>query len=360
MFDPTAFVNLADVEHAARERLSPMARAYYSGGARDRVALRENRTAWERLAIHYRVLADVSQRSMVTALLGQELSLPVLAAPTAFQRLAHPDGELAVARAMAAAGSIMVLSSLSTTAVEAVCAQGRTWFQLYVYRDRGATAALVARAEAAGCTALVFTVDAPVLGCREDDVRGGFHLPAHLKMENITATGAAGVPAVAGESGLSRYVADFIDPAISWETLRWLSGITHLPVLVKGICRGDDAERAMDCGAAGVMVSNHGGRQLDAAPATARVLPAVVAAVGERGPVLVDGGIRRGADVLKALALGANAVAVGRPILWGLAVGGEDGVRRVLDLLSGELDEAMALSGCPRLDALPGDLVRSR
>ena len=345
MFDPTAFVNLADVEHAARERLSPMARAYYSGGARDRVALRENRTAWERLAIHYRVLADVSQRSMVTALLGQELSLPVLAAPTAFQRLAHPDGELAVARAMAAAGSIMVLSSLSTTAVEAVCAQGRTWFQLYVYRDRGATAALVARAEAAGCTALVFTVDAPVLGCREDDVRGGFHLPAHLKMENITATGAAGVPAVAGESGLSRYVADFIDPAISWETLRWLSGITHLPVLVKGICRGDDAERAMDCGAAGVMVSNHGGRALESTRGVAEVLPEIAEAVEGRCVITAGGGVRTGFDVLKMLALGADAVLVGRDIIRAAVGGGAQGVRLHFDYLASDLRRGMLLTG---------------
>jgi 4-hydroxymandelate oxidase len=279
-------------------------------------------------------------------------------APTAFHRLAHPDGELATARAAARAGTAMVLSTLSTTDVEEVAAQGApVWFQLYVYRDRGITAALVERAAAAGCRAIVLTADASILGTRERDVRNRFHLPAGITIRNAAPPGYATIAAGDG-SGLAKWVSEALDPGVTWKDVEWLRSVTTLPILLKGVVRADDAARAADCGAAGIVVSNHGGRQLDGSPATADVLAEVVDAA--RGlEVLVDGGIRRGTDVLKALSLGARAVLVGRPVLWGLAVGGEDGVARVLAMLRDELDEAMALAGCPTVADATRDLVAS-
>jgi 4-hydroxymandelate oxidase len=228
--------------------------------------------------------------------------------------------------------------------------------QLYVYRDRGATGALLDRARAAGCEAIVLTADAAVLGTREGDVRSGFHLPSHLDLPNV-ADQARSLPAADGDSGLASYVARQLDPSLSWSDLEWLADRAGLPLILKGIVRADDARRAVDAGVAGLVVSNHGGRQLDGGIATARALPEVVDAVGGAAEVYVDGGIRRGTDVLKALALGADAVLVGRPVLWGLAVDGADGVRSVLDQLAGELLEAMKLAGSPTIDAIGRDLV---
>jgi 4-hydroxymandelate oxidase len=338
-----------------------MAYDYYASGAQDEGTLRENVAAWARVALHYRVLVDVSKRDPSTTVLGRRVSMPVLVAPTAFHRLACADGELATSRASAAAGTVFCLSSLSNTRVEEVCAAagaGDVWFQLYVYRDRGATAALVARAEAAGARAIVLTVDAPVLGRRERDVRGRFHLPAGLRVENLTAAGHGDVLESAAGSGLAAYFAEKIEPALTWTDVAWLQRVTTLPVLVKGVVRPDDARHAADSGARGVVVSNHGGRQLDGAPATARVLGAVADAVGSRVEVLVDGGIRRGTDVVRALALGARAVLVGRPVLWGLAAAGEDGARAVLETLRDEVDHAMALAGCARVEDATRDLVQ--
>ena len=276
--------------------------------------------------------------------------MPVLVAPTAFHRLAHPDGELASVRAAGAAGVPFVLSTLSNTAVEEVtaAATGPVWFQLYVYRDRGATRALVERVAAAGCRALVLTVDAPYIGRRERDVRRRFALPDHLSLPNLQA-GFDRVPAAAADSGLAAYVAALLDPGLSWKDLEWLRSITSLPIWVKGIVRADDARRAVDAGVAGIIVSNHGGRQLDTAPATIDVLPVVADAVAGRAEVLVDGGVRRGTDVVKALALGARAVLIGRPQVHALAVGGPHGVAHLLRLLRDELEVAMALCGCATL-----------
>jgi 4-hydroxymandelate oxidase len=333
-------------------------RDYYAGGARDEHTLRENRAAWSRHALRHRVLVDVSRRTTATTVLGQPVSMPVLVAPTAFHKLAHPDGELATARAAARVGTAMVLSTLSTTDVEDVAGQGApTWFQLYVYKDRALTRAVVARAEAAGCRALVLTADASILGTRERDVRNRFHLPDGIQIRNATPPGYASIAAGDG-SGLARWVSEALDPAVTWKDVEWLRGITRLPILLKGGVRGDDAARAVDHGAAGLVVSNHGGRQLDGSPATADVLAEVVDAA--RGlEVLVDGGVRRGTDVLKALALGAKAVLIGRPVLWGLAIDGEAGVARVLEMLRAELDEAMALAGCPTVAEATRDLVRA-
>lgn len=351
--------NLHDLEAAARAALPREAWDYYASGADDETCVARNRDAFARIALHYRVLVDVSRRALATTVLGQPCALPVLVAPTAFHGLAHADAELASVRAAGDAGTIFVLSTLSNTAVEAVCAAATApvWFQLYVYRDRGATEALVRRVEAAGCRALVLTVDAPLLGRRERDVRNGFALPAHLAIENLLPAGYARLPTAAGESGLAAYVAELLDPSLSWDAIGWLRSLTRLPIVIKGIVRADDAARAIAAGAAAIVVSNHGGRQLDASPATIDVLARVVDAVAGRGEVLLDGGVRRGADVVKALALGARAVLVGRPILWGLAVGGRAGAAAALAMLRRELDLAMALCGCPDVASITRDLV---
>jgi 4-hydroxymandelate oxidase len=353
-------INLLELEALAREHLTAMAFDYYVSGARDEVTLRENRAAWERISLHYRVLVDVSRRSTATTVLGLPVRAPILVAPTAFHCLAHPEGELATARAASRRGAIMVLSTLSNTAMEEVVAatSAPVFFQLYVYRDRGATRDLVARARAAGCKALVLTVDAPVLGTRERDVRNAFSLPPGLEVKNLSAAGLEQMPVAEGDSCLSLYARDVFETALTWSDLAWLCEAAGIPVLVKGVVRPDDAARAIDHGAAGVVVSNHGGRQLDTAPPTAEVLPRIVDALDGRGEVLVDGGVRRGTDVVKALAFGARAVLVGRPILWGLAIDGQAGVERVLEMLETELDNAMALCGTPTVADITRDLVR--
>jgi 4-hydroxymandelate oxidase len=356
-------INISDLEAIAREKLSREAYDYYASGAHDEVTLRENRAAYERLSLAYRVLVDVSRRNMAATVLGQRVAMPVLVAPTAFHRLATPEGEIATARAAGAAGTVMILSTLSNTRVEEVvaAASGPVWFQLYVYRDRQATEGLVRRAEAAGCRALVLTVDAPFLGRRERDVRNRFRLPPGLAVANMLPEGYGDVPPAPADSGLAAYVASLLNPALSWKDVAWLQSITALPVLVKGIVRPDDALRAADAGAAGIVVSNHGGRQLDTAPATIEVLPEIadaLAASGHEIEILMDGGVRRGTDILKALALGARAVLVGRPILWGLGANGEAGAAQALRILRDELDLAMALAGTPTLADITRDLVR--
>jgi 4-hydroxymandelate oxidase len=356
-------VNVFDFETIAREKLSREAYDYYAGGAHDEVSVRGNRAAYDRLSIAYRVLVDVSRRDMATSILGQPVAMPMLVAPTAFHRMATPEGEVATARAAGAAGTAMILSTLSTSTVESVvaAATGPIWFQLYVYRDRQATEGLVRRAEAAGCRALVLTVDAPLLGRRERDVRNLFRLPPGLAVANLLPEGYGDMPPAAADSGLAAYVASFLDPSLSWRDVAWLRSITSLPLLVKGIVRPDDALRAADSGVAGIVVSNHGGRQLDTSPATLDVLPEIVDSLdahGHRIEVLMDGGVRRGTDVMKALALGARAVLIGRPVLWGLAAEGEAGVVSVLRLLRDELDLAMALAGAPTLADITRDLVR--
>lgn len=342
-------LNLFDYEEAAAGRLPRMARDYYASGAHDEITLADNRAAFDRLKVRYRVLRDVSRRDLSVELLGHRLTMPVLVAPTAFHRMANPEGEVATVRAAGDAGTVMILSTLSNTAMEEVleAATGPVWFQLYVYRDRQVTEGLVRRAEAAGCAALVLTVDAPLLGRRERDVRNRFRLPDGLSIQNLLPAGEERLPGVSSDSGLAAYVDRLFDPSLDWKDLGWLCDLTELPVLVKGIVHAEDGRLAVEHGAAGVVVSNHGGRQLDTSIATIEALPDVVRAVDERGAVLLDGGVRRGTDVLKALALGARAVCIGRPLLWGLAVDGQAGARRVLELLREEVDLALALAGCP-------------
>lgn len=352
-------VNLFEFEEKARRLIGKTAFDYYVSGANDEITLRENRSAFERLIIHPYMLRDVSKREMQAVALGTHIRMPIMIAPMAFHKLAHKEGETAVMAAANSMGTIMVLSTLSSTSIEEVAAisEGNLWFQLYIYRDRKLTASLVERAEKAGCKALVFTVDSPILGRRENDIRNGFSLPADVKAANLSAEGIDALPGRIGESSLAHYIASLYDQSLNWNDLKWLRSISSLPVLVKGILRADDAEQAVQYGASGIIVSNHGGRQLDTAPATISVLKKVVQAVDGRVEVYVDGGIRRGTDVLKALALGARAVFVGRPVLWGLACGGQAGVLEVLQLLKDEFDLSMALSGCRSLQEIRPDLL---
>jgi isopentenyl diphosphate isomerase/L-lactate dehydrogenase-like FMN-dependent dehydrogenase len=344
-------VNVWEYERLAKETLEPGAFGYYAGGAGDEWTLRENVAAFRRWVLRPRVLVDVGTVTTATTVLGTEVSMPILVAPTAFHRLAHPDGELATARAAAAAGTIMCLSTLATAGAAEVAdaaPEGARWYQLYWHQDRGITRSVVEEAAEAGYGAIVLTVDLPVLGNRERDLRTGFTLPDDLVPAFArTATHAA-------EEG-SEVLGWLVDPRLTWKDLEWLRSLSDLPLLVKGVLTAEDAVLACEHGCEGIVVSNHGGRQLDGVPASLDALPEIVEAVAGRCEVLVDGGIRRGTDVVKALALGARAVLAGRAVLWGLAHDGRPGVERVLGLLRKETELALALVGCPS----PADVTRA-
>ena len=332
-------INVWDYERLAEDKLDANALAYFAGGAGDEVTLRENVAAFERLKLRPRVLVDVGSVTTRTSVLGTEVALPVLISPLAMQRMAHPDGELATARAAADAGTIMCLSSAATARPREVAeAGGERWFQVYVFADRGLTLELVDEACANGYSALVLTVDTPFLGRRERDLRVDFRIP-----EGITP--------------ISDLFARGFDTSLSWKDLEWLSSY-GLPVVVKGILTAEDARLACEHGASAVVVSNHGGRQLDGVPASIDALGEVVEAADGRAEVLLDGGIRRGTDVIKALALGARAVMIGRAMLWALAADGETGVRHVLALLRDEVELGLALLGCSSPDDVTHAHVR--
>jgi 4-hydroxymandelate oxidase len=347
-------LSVREYEPVARGMLDPVHYDYFAGGAHDEITVRRNEAAFARLALVPRILRGRTRPDLTTELLGRRTSMPVLLAPTAFHKLAHPDAERATARAAASAGVVLTAAMLSTVAVEDMVAEARKtaddatlWFQLYVQPDRGFTQALVQRAEDAGCTALVVTADSPALGRHVRNDRHDFHdLPPGVVCENIRALRA-------DEPGHVRQVR--MTPELSWDLVDELRAMTDLPIVIKGLLHPEDARIAADAGVDAVIVSNHGGRQLDTAPATVSQLPRVVDAVGGRIPVLLDGGVRRGTDVAKALALGAAAVAVGRPVVWGLTVGGQQGVEQVLDILRDELDHTLTLCGC----ASPAELGRS-
>jgi 4-hydroxymandelate oxidase len=323
-------LNVSDYERAAEERLDPASFGYFAGGANDEWTLRENVAAFGRWVLRPRMLVDVSVRTTATVALGTEVSFPVLVAPMAFQGLAHPDGERAMARGAAAAGTVMCLSTLSTVGLEEAAEaapDSARWFQLYWGPDRSQVQELVERAVAAGYRAIVVTVDLAEVGRRERDLRTGFETPASLS--------------------------EVTDNSLTWLDLEWLRAHTALPILVKGILTAEDAVLATEAGMDGIIVSNHGGRQLDGVAASLDALPEVVEAAGDRAEILLDGGVRRGTDVVKALALGARSVLVGRAALYGLAVGGAEGVERVLGLLREEVELALALCGC----ASPADVT---
>lgn len=348
------------LEARAREALPREVYDYYAGGAEDEITLRANEAAFRDVFFRPRVLVDVSGVDPSLELLGSRLDHPVILAPAAFQRLAHPDGEAATARAAAATGALLVASSLSTLTIEAIAEAAPDavlWLQLYVFRDRGLSETLVRRAEAAGCSAICLTVTVPVQGNRQRDARNRFALPDGMEMANFVGHLQAHFPEARGGSALGAFIQREFDPTLTWEALSWLRSVTRLPIVVKGVMTPEDGRLAVDHGADAVVVSNHGGRQLDGAEPTLRALPRVADALAGRVPLLVDGGVRRGSDVAKAVALGATAVQVARPYLWGLAVGGQSGVEHVVDTLVGELRRTMALLGRPTLDALDRSAV---
>lgn len=352
--------NLADYGSRAREVTEGSTLDYYDGGSNDEFTLRDNDAAFNRITLYPRMFRGVGTRDTAASVVGSSVAWPVIVAPVALLGMLSPDGELPAVRAATAAGSIFVLSTLSVTPIEEVtaAATGPVWFQLYVYKDRAASEALVQRVEEAGCSALELTADTPILGRRERDVRNSFGLPEGLWTPNLTADAGSPAPASGSDSPFKAAIDSLFYPNLTWDDVEWLTSITKLPVLIKGLLRADDAVCAVDAGAAGVIVSNHGGRQLDTAPAAIDALPAIVDAVGDRTELIVDGGIRRGGDVLKAIAMGARAVQIGRPIVWGLVVDGEQGVSDVLGLLRDEFDLAMALTGCRSIDEVTSDLLR--
>ena len=349
------WINVHDPERIAHEKLETGVLGYFAGGAGDEITLRDNLEAWKRWRLRPRMLVDVSAVDTSVELFGAPLSMPIVVAPVAYQRLVDPEGELAMARAAAAAGTAMCLSTLATARpgeVAAAAPGGRRFFQLYEFRDHGITRALMDEAVASGFEAIVVTADLPPGGNRERDHRNDFHLPAELRIPSVEA--ALGD----GRSITVEDTFELMTLAADWGSVERLAAEAEVPVLVKGILAGEDAVLAVEHGAGGIVVSNHGGRQLDCALATADVLAEVVDAVAGRVPVLVDGGIRRGTDVAIAIALGADAVLVGRPPLWGLAAGGEAGAAHVLELLRAEFELAMALCGATSLAGLTRAHVR--
>jgi len=352
-------VSLRELEFEARKRLDPVVYDFVAGGAGDEVTLRANDSAFARISLVPRVLCGKGTPDLAITLLGRPATMPVLIAPTAFHRLAHPDGECATARAAAAAGVIMIASMASTVAIEEVAAAAREkaggagpnlWFQLYIQPDLGFTEAIIRRAEAAGCDTLVVSVDSPTFGRRERDERNGFRdLPPGLWCENLRDPIGRDKPVRPREIVFS--------PELAWHHIEWLRITTELKIVLKGVMHPADARLAAEAGVDAVVVSNHGGRQLDPVPAAIELLPAIRDAVAGRVPLLIDGGIRRGTDIVKALALGATAVAIGRPIFWGLAVAGEEGVTQVLEMLRSELVRALTLCGCGSPCDVSPDLV---
>ena len=352
-------LSLEDLEQQARHVIGEMAYAYYSGGADDERLLTGNIEAWSGWQLHPRVLAGIDGVDTSTTVLGTPVSSPVVIAPTAIQSLAHPDGEAATAQGAAKAGALMILSSLATCALEEVDAAAPgspRWMQIYILRDRGRTKDLVQRATDHHYGALVLTVDAPVSGLRLRELRAGVHLPDDLALPNL----AGGSTESAREGGFMAVVTNEFEPALTPDDIGWLAGLSNLPVVAKGVQRADDAVRCVEAGAKGIVVSNHGARQLADAPATADILAEIVDAVAGRAEVYVDGGVRRSPDVVKALAIGARAVLIGRPSLWALAVGGADGISGLLDWYQAELRRAMALCGAATVADIDRSLVRRR
>jgi 4-hydroxymandelate oxidase len=364
--DVSGLVNVREFESAARARLDPVHYDYFAGGAQDEITVRANEDAFGRLSLVPRVLRGAGAPRLDVTVLGGPMSMPVVLAPTAFHRLAHPEAERATARAAGMAGVAMIAAMLATVPIEDIAAEYRKaagdigselWFQLYLQRDLRFTESLIRRAEDAGCRALVVTADSPALGRNERNDRNHFlDLPPGIRCENMRdptpgETAAGGAPDGVRPVDLS--------PEISWRHVDWLRGITTMPIVLKGVLHPYDARLAVESGIDGLIVSNHGGRQLDTTPATIDQLPLIAEVIEGRVPLLVDGGVRRGTDVIKALALGADAVAIGRPIIWGLAAAGEEGVARVLALLRAELTNALTLCGCDSPMAVGRHLVRT-
>lgn len=350
-------LKLDDFEPVAREVLPRGIYDYIAGGSEDEATVRGNREAFARYRFRFKILASSDGPDLSHELLGQRFQMPVHLAPTAIQRMVHPDGEAAAYRAASDAGIAYCLSTLSSVSIEdvAAAATGSRWFQLYMSPEQAVSAGFIERAAEAGYSAIVLTVDLPQTGRRERDVRNAFSLPEGVRYANLD--GRRSQATAAGPDPFAQNVNAHTNPALGWRDLEWLVGKTSLPVIVKGVVRADDARHAVQAGARGLIVSNHGGRQLDYAIASLDALPEVVQAVGGTVPVLMDGGVRRGTDVLKALCLGAAGVLIGRPYLYALAVGGMRGVRTMLTMLRDEIELSMSLLGARRLSDLGQDLV---
>ncbi|XP_063918002.1 2-Hydroxyacid oxidase 1-like [Zophobas morio] len=355
-----SLVCVKDFERHAFSVLPRSALDFYRSGAGAETTLVHNRRAFSKFKIRPRCLRNVSRRDLSTTVLGQKVEIPVGISPMSMQRMAHPEGECASVRAAQEMGTIYTLSSLATASIEEVAEtapRGINWFQLYIFKDREVTKKLVARAENAGFKALVLTVDAPISGLRLADIRNKFVLPPHLKFANFSGDKSTGINTTESGSGLNSYVNRFYDQSLEWKDIRWLQGITKLPIVLKGILTAEDAVIAADLGVAAILVSNHGGRQIDGTPASIEALPEIVKAVGDRVEIYLDGGVTDGTDVYKALALGAKMVFVGRPVLWGLAHSGEDGVKKILTILKTELDYALAITGCATIKDISKEMV---
>lgn len=356
------YVSIKDLEDAALSILPKPARDYYKSGATDEQTLMENKLAFQRLRIRPKSLVGVSQCNLCTNALGFKVSMPVGISPTAMQRMAHPEGELANARAAQEAGTIFTLSTIATSSIEEVAKaapEATKWFQLYIYTDREVTRNLVLRAERAGFKAIALTVDTPLFGIRRADVRNKFTLPPHLRLANFVGHLSTKIQNTDSGSGLNNYVENLFDRSLTWEDVKWLKSITSLPIIAKGILRGDDAVKAIEAGCSAILVSNHGARQLDGVPATIEALPEIVDAVKNYNiEVYLDGGVSTGTDVFKALALGAKMVFVGRPALWGLTVGGQEGVQRMLNIFRTELEYTLQIAGTPTIADITRDMVR--
>lgn len=352
-------LNLAEYEAAARDLLPQMAFDYIAGGSGDQISLAANRQAFDRWRIVPRVLAGVRDPDVSSTVLGQPVTSPIMLAPVGFHRLAHDEGEKATAQAACAAGTIMVSSTAATYALEDVAPHAGTWwFQLYVFKDRELTRHIIQRAQDAGASALVVTVDTPLVGRREADLRNRFALPDGVTWANFDGSDEAFMQDVAERgSSLAAYISSNIESALNWKDVACLASITSLPIVLKGVLHPEDARKAVDYGARSVIVSNHGGRQLDSAIATLDALPGVVDEVGSDIEVLLDGGVRRGTDVIKALALGAKAVLIGRPYIWGLALDGANGVRAILDMLAAELVLDLTLCGVSSVAEIDSSLL---
>ncbi|XP_038074166.1 hydroxyacid oxidase 1-like [Patiria miniata] len=350
-------ITVEDFERYATDHLPRSVYNHVSAGSNDQQTLNDNRSAFKRYRIRPRVLRDVSRRDLSATILGHEFPLPIGIAPTGLQRLAYSDGDLAMARAASSHGVIMILSSYATSSIEDVASAaspaGHLWFQLYIFSDRRHTEQLVRRAERAGYNAIVVTVDTPYAGKKYNDERCGFN--PKVRLPNVeggyfNSSVSSGTP--------DKYDSSEISPSVTWADIQWLRSLTELPVIVKGIISGENALEAVANNVDGIIVSNHGGRQLDGVPAPIDVLPEVLAATkGTKVEVYMDGGIRQGTDVMKALALGARAVFIGRPAWWGLTYKGEEGVQQVLQILRDELDLALALSGCASVRDLNPSMV---
>jgi 4-hydroxymandelate oxidase len=331
---------------------------FFNGAVADEITMRWNKEAYQRIRLKPRILVDVSKLDTRVTLFGQEHPFPIILAPTAYHKLANPEGEVATARGAGAAGATMVVSTVATTSVEDIAAAAKAplWFQLYYQPDRGFTRDLVQRAESAGCRAICLTVDTPVVGARNREARAGFKLPENLSLPNLSGLKVNGVDMMKNAGGHGAAAGSIysavMDAGMTWPDIDWLLSVAKVPVLFKGVLNPDDADHAVKAGVAGIMVSNHGARNLDTVPATVDALPQVVEKVAGRVPVIVDGGVRRGTDVLKALALGASVVMIGRPYLYGLGVAGADGVAAVVNILRKEFEMAMALTGRPTIASI--------